>query len=247
MPIAADVRILWHLARGLSGPGTHGARLQRFYGPQAEHYDDFRERLLQGRRDLIERLRVPAGARVIELGGGTARNLDFFGERLAELGAAEVVDLCPALLAVGRRRFAGRPNVRIVEADAIDYRPAAPADCVYFSYSLSMIPAWRRALDNALAMLRPGGTLGVVDFYVSAAQPAPELVRHSALARCAWPLWFRRDGVHLSAEHLPCLRASTDELYLAERRARVPYLPGFTVPYYVFVGRKRDEAPSAGG
>lgn len=247
MPVGADARVLWQLVRGLSGSGTHGARLQRFYEPQAEHYDGFRERLLHGRRELIERLTVPAGGRVIELGGGTARNLDFFGERLGDLGAVEVVDLCRALLDVGRRRTIGRPNVRLVEADATDYRPAAPADCVYFSYSLTMIPDWRRALDNALAMLRPGGTLGVVDFYVSAARPAAGLVRHGALTRFAWPFWFRRDGVHLSADHLPCLSARTDVLHLIERRARVPYLPGLTVPYYVFVGRKRGKAPSAGG
>jgi hypothetical protein len=37
---------------------------------------------------------------------------------------------------------------------------------VYFSYALTMIADWRRALDNALAMLAPGGTLGVVDFHL---------------------------------------------------------------------------------
>ncbi len=55
------------------------------------------------------------------------------------------------------------------------YRPADPADCVYFSYALTMIPDWRRAIDNAIAMLAPGGTLGVVDFHLPDAglgQPA---------------------------------------------------------------------------
>ena len=141
-------------------------RLQRFYAPQARGYDRFRERLLHGRRELIARLPVQPGGRVVELGGGTGRNLDFFGARLAALASFELVDLCPALLSVAQERLRGRGNVRLVEADAGDYRPSSPADCVYFSYALTMIPDWRQAIDNAIAMLRPGGTLGVVDFHL---------------------------------------------------------------------------------
>jgi S-adenosylmethionine-diacylgycerolhomoserine-N-methlytransferase len=35
---------------------------------------------------------------------------------------------------------------------------------VYISYSLSMIPEWRRALEMALTLVAPGGELHVVDF-----------------------------------------------------------------------------------
>jgi S-adenosylmethionine-diacylgycerolhomoserine-N-methlytransferase len=34
----------------------------------------------------------------------------------------------------------------------------------FFSYTLSMIPAWQPALDAALANLKPGGHLMIVDF-----------------------------------------------------------------------------------
>jgi S-adenosylmethionine-diacylgycerolhomoserine-N-methlytransferase len=112
---------------------------------------------------------------------------------------------------------------------------------------LTMIPNWRAALGNALAMLRPGGALGVVDFYVSTAHATPGLVRHDAITRHFWPRWFRRDGVHLSAAHLPWLRANSDQAFLLERRSPVPYLPGLSVPYYVFVGRKRGATRTSGG
>jgi S-adenosylmethionine-diacylgycerolhomoserine-N-methlytransferase len=87
-------------------------------------------------------------------------------------------------------------------------------------------------------MLRPGGTIGVVDFYVSEACPEAGLVRHGWLTRRGWPAWFRHDGVHLSAEHLPYLRERVHTADLSEHRARVPYVPVVTVPYYVFIGRK---------
>ena len=234
---ASDVRILMQMLRGQSRSGTHAERLQAFYAPQATRYDAFRERLLQGRRELIEQLALEPNAKVVELGGGTGRNLEYFGERLATFGSVTLVDLCPALLEQARKRLDGTSNVRVIEADATTWQPDEPVDCVYFSYSLTMIPDWREAIDNALAMLKPGGLLGVVDFYVSDADPEPGLVRHGNLSRAFWPRWFGHDGVRLNPEHLRHLRTALPDHSLQEHRAKVPYLPGLRVPYYVFVGR----------
>ena len=40
-----------------------------------------------------------------------------------------------------------------------------PFDTVFFSYCLSMIPTWPGAIDAAMAALRPGGHLLIVDFW----------------------------------------------------------------------------------
>jgi S-adenosylmethionine-diacylgycerolhomoserine-N-methlytransferase len=232
VPLAADARVLASLFRGMTPRGSHAERLERFYAPQADRYDSFRERLLHGRAELVARLPVPRGARIVELGAGTGRNADYFGARLGRAETIELVDLCPALLALARARHAGRRNVRVIEADAITYRPDRPADCVYLSYALTMIPDWRAALANAIAMLKPGGVLGAVDFYVSP-------VRHARLERTFWRRWFGHDGVRLSSEHLPALRRALQPVECLERRARVPYLPGLAAPYYLFVGHKR--------
>ena len=234
----SDTRILLHLLRGQSRRGSHAERLNAFYAPQAAAYDDFRERLLHGRGELVEALAPRAGERFVELGAGTGRNLLFFGERLAGFGRVELVDLCRPLLAEARRRGAAMRQVHAIEADACTYRPEQPADIVYFSYALTMIPDWRRAIDNALAMLKPGGLLGVVDFYVSAPRPSAELVRHDPITRAFWPRWFAHDGVHPSAELLPLLCQRMPDHRLMERRAPVPYLPLLRVPYYIFLGRK---------
>ena len=233
-----DLRVLLALLRGQPRGGQHAERLEAFYGPQADRYDDFRERLLHGREALIRLLDPAPGATVIELGGGTGRNVLFFGEWLDGLGRVEVVDLCRPLLAQARRRFADRPNVQVTEADACSYRPAQPADVLYFSYALTMIPDWQPAIDNGLAMLRPGGVFGAVDFYVSGAKPPPGLAKHGLLMRAFWPRWFAHDGVRLDAERLAYLRARLPDHRLEERLAPVPYLPGARVPYYLFVARK---------
>jgi len=236
-PIAADLKTLWQMARGAPRgarhDNSHAERLERFYRPQAAHYDAFRERLLHGRRELVELLAPPRGAVVIELGAGTGRNAEYFGERLLDFERVELVDLCPALLEQARKRWAQQPQVRIIEADAVSYRPARPADRVYLSYALTMIPQWRAALDNALSMLKPGGLLGVVDF---------GLPRGSGLAdRCAsefWRRWFAHDGVHLDRAHVDTLQQLTETLELSESSAGLPYLPGVRMPYYLYLGRK---------
>jgi S-adenosylmethionine-diacylgycerolhomoserine-N-methlytransferase len=234
----AEARVLFALARGTSRAGSHAEQLQRFYAPQAETYDAFRERLLHGRRELVDLLPAAAGQHVVELGAGTGRNLEFFGPRLEQLHQVEAVDLCPALLDVARRRWAHVPNVRIVEADATRYAPARPVDVVYFSYALTMIPDWRGVVDNALTMLRPGGTVGVVDFYLPAPPGGEGRLSRRARANRFWRAWFAHDGVRLSEEHLPYLRSRLIADACLERAGAVPYLPWLRVPHYIFVGRK---------
>ncbi|MET0230735.1 MAG: methyltransferase domain-containing protein [Rhodanobacteraceae bacterium] len=233
-----DFAVLRRLVRGMPRAESHAASLAAFYAPQAGAYDRFRERLLQGRAELIARLDLPEQARVVELGGGTGRNAEFFGERLSRVERLEIVDICTPLLAAARERARRMPALRVIEADATTYRPERPVDAVYFSYALTMIPDWRAAIANALAMLKPGGVLGVVDFYVSGPRPAKDRARHDALTRWFWPSWFRHDGVSVSKEHLPELQRLVPDHDVVEARAKVPYLPIARVPYYIFVGRK---------
>lgn len=236
--VRGEARVLACLLRGLPARGDHAERVDAFYRGQAEHYDRFRERLLHGRRDLIEALAPQPGERVAELGAGTGRNLEFLGTRLAGLARLDLVDLSPSLLAFAQRRAAGHANVRVIQCDVTEYRPEAPLDAAWLSYSLTMMPRWRAALEHALGLLRPGGRLGVVDFTVGPAQAAPGRRRQGRLAQRLWKLWFGHDGVRLDAAHLQWLEARTRCVLLAEHDAPLPWLPGLRAPYYLYVGCK---------
>jgi S-adenosylmethionine-diacylgycerolhomoserine-N-methlytransferase len=231
--LVADARVLWRLAQGQPRKGSHAQRLAAFYGPQADRYDVFRARLLHGREDMIRKLDIRPGMTVVELGCGTGANLETLAWTvpLDELAGVTLVDLCPPLLEVARGRVAGLERVSVVEADVTHWRPSRPVDRVFLSYALTMMPDWEAVLDNALAMLVPGGRLGVVDFH---------LPRSSCrLGNGFWRRWFAHDGVHLTTAHLESLKARHDEWYSEEHRAPVPYLPGLRAPYYLFVGKKR--------
>ncbi len=241
MGLASDLRVLYHMAVTPVRGSTHAERLEAFYRDQSGAYDDFRKRLLHGREEMLAALPLPDGGRWLDLGGGTGHNVEAIGDRLGRLAEVTVVDLCPSLLSVAEERIRrhGWANVRCLTADACTYEHAAgPVDAVTFSYSLTMIPNWFQAVRRAFDLLKPGGTVGVVDFYVSRKWPAPGMRRHSAFQRFFWPTWFGFDNVILSPDHLPLLQSLFETLRLEERVGKVPYLAGLKAPYYFFVGRK---------
>ena len=173
---ASDLRVLYHLALKPVRGADHAERLESFYAGQAATYDAFRARMLPGRAELSRLVvsRTPDGGTWVDLGGGTGAALEPVSAELGRLGAVRVVDLSPSLLEVARGRIAGRgwKNVEAMRADAAGGDLAGlTADAVTFSYALTMIPDWFRALEQAWTMLRPGGVIGVVDFHVSRKHP----------------------------------------------------------------------------
>lgn len=241
MSLAADLRILFHLALAPVRGNTHQERLESFYAHQASDYDAFRARLLHGRQELYQQLPTPEGGIWLEMGGGTASNLEYLGDRLAALREVHVVDLSPSLLRVAEERIARRRWKNVVtHLDDVTTFAGISADVITFSYALTMVPDWFTALENALRLLRPGGVIGVVDFFVARKHPADNAGRQSWVTRTFWPMWFAADNVFLSPDHVPFLHRHLECCHYHEGRARVPYLPLLRVPFYQFIGRKTD-------
>jgi len=241
MRLLSDLKVIYHMAlRPIRGK-DHAARMESFYAGQAQAYDDFRRRLLKGRPELWAAIDVPEGGVWVDMGGGTGANLEHFGPEIGKLAKVYVVDLSASLLDVARQRIQDRgwTNVEACEADATRFRPPnGLADVVTFSYSLTMIPDWFAAIENARAMLKPGGQIGVVDFYVSRKYPTPGHVRHRWHTRTFWPVWFNTDNVFPSPDHVPFLHRRFEPTHFTENRGKVPYLPLSRMPYYTFVGRR---------
>lgn len=151
--------------------GDHAALMDRIYRRQRYLYDFTRKYYLFGRDRLIRQLALGPGARVIEVGCGTARNLikiaqEYPGVKLYGLDASAQM-LASARQSLARAGLADR--VKLVQAYAETLSPALfsetePFDAVVFSYSLSMIPDWKQALRSALGALSASGRLHIVDF-----------------------------------------------------------------------------------
>jgi S-adenosylmethionine-diacylgycerolhomoserine-N-methlytransferase len=155
----------------LAEGGDHAALMDRIYRRQRYLYDFTRKYYLFGRDRLIRQMTVSPGARVIEVGCGTARNLIKIakahpGVKLYGLDASAEM-LISAKQSLARAGLEGQ--VKLVQAYAEALSPSLfgetePFDAVVFSYSLSMIPDWKQALRSALGALSDSGTLNIVDF-----------------------------------------------------------------------------------
>lgn len=145
--------------------------MDQIYRHQRHVYDLSRKYYLLGRDRLIAGLAPPPGGRVLEVGCGTARNLVALAERHPATPLFGI-DLSFEMLdtARGRVKRAGLgARVRLAQGDATRFDPAllfgVPGfSRIFFSYTLSMIPEWERALAQSVLWLQPGGELHLVDF-----------------------------------------------------------------------------------
>lgn len=202
-------------------------RMDRMYRHQRHIYDLTRKFFLLGRDRLVDGLDPAPGAAVCEVGCGTARNLIRLAGRRPDLNLYGL-DASTAMLSTAARALRHLPSARIRLAHGLaenwthrgTFSRDRPFDLVFFSYALSMIPPWQDALTNALANLRPGGELRIVDFHDAAGLPGwfavalrrwlalfgvtprGDLANHVALANIAefsaTPL-YRRYAIHIRA------------------------------------------------
>ncbi|BBN01909.1 betaine lipid synthase [Marchantia polymorpha subsp. ruderalis] len=224
--------------------GSHKERLEEFYRPQAEAYDRFRANFLHGRQPLLAacaaRLRGSTGMIWVDLGGGTAENVDMMAQLidLASFDKIYVVDMCAALCKVAREkvRRKGWSNVEIVEGDACTFKPTKQATLVTFSYSLSMIPTFMDAVDQSTSYLADDGMVGIADFFTSAKYDLPNR-QHSYAQRWFWRTVFDCDGIDVGPERRQYLEHKLAPVFEFNARGKIPYVPYFQAPYYIWIGR----------
>lgn len=150
----------------MSEVADHGRLMDDVYRYQRLFYDISRKYYLLGRDHLIANMQVQPGDRVLEVACGTGRNLAAIRKRHPR-ALLFGLDISDQMLISARRKLEGA--ARLAQADACSFDPEAlfgeaQFDHIVFSYSLSMIPDWQGALDEAMRHLAPGGTLHVVDF-----------------------------------------------------------------------------------
>lgn len=191
---------------GVRGAAGQQRAMDRMYRFQRHIYDATRRFYLLGRERLIRELCVPENGTVLEIGCGTGRNLVKVA-RAYPTARVHGFDISSEML-----KSAGNAIVRsglthriaIAEGDALTFDPGvafgvAAFDRVYVSYTLSMIPQWQEALEQAVRLVAPGGELHVADFGLCERVPGP--------VRAALFWWLRQFHVTPRAE-LPAVLAA---------------------------------------
>jgi ubiquinone/menaquinone biosynthesis C-methylase UbiE len=133
-------------------------RVRRHYGRNAENYDRLiavAERVFfgGGREWVCSRAR----GEVLEIAVGTGQNLPLYPEVVRLTG----IELSPLMLTVARRRAREErleADLRVGDAQDLQF-PNASFDSVVATLALCTVPDDRRAVAEAVRVLRPGGRL----------------------------------------------------------------------------------------
>ena len=167
------------LERTAPMPADHAGQMDAIYRYQRHIYNASRKYYLLGRDRLIRDLDAGPDISVLEVGCGTGRNLiaaarRWPGARLHGFDISRAM-LNTAQASVARQGLAQR--VALAKADATDFERQhlwgqQSFDRIFLSYTLSMIPGWELALDEAARALSPGGTIHIVDFGQQEGLPA---------------------------------------------------------------------------
>ena len=135
---------------------------RRLFAPIAPNYDRWSVLLSLGqdpgwRGELVARLDLPSGARVLDVAAGSG-----LITRLLEARGCEVValDLSGEMLGIARRRGATAVRAR---ADALPFRDAT-FDGLTFGYLLRYVVDPLRTMLELARVVRPGGAIGMVEF-----------------------------------------------------------------------------------
>jgi phosphatidylethanolamine/phosphatidyl-N-methylethanolamine N-methyltransferase len=142
-------------------------RVERVYSVLARVYDDFFDWALgPGRRRAVARLPIEPGDRVLEIGVGTGLSLPLYPRDCGVTG----IDISEPMLdrAITRLDAMGRTGVALRRMDARSLAfPDASFDHVLAPYVISVVPEPERVMAEIRRVVRPGGTVVVVNHFRS--------------------------------------------------------------------------------
>lgn len=129
--------------------GSIPENYDRYLGPIFfQHYAD----------DLVARLPVKSGMRVLETACGTGILTERLIRRLAGQGTVVATDLNEPMIAHGQRKLAGAPHLEWRQADATKLPfTDASFDAVVCQFGLMFFPDKAAGIREAFRVLKPGG------------------------------------------------------------------------------------------
>ena len=161
-------------------PEEKARRVRGVFDSVTDKYDVMNDLMSFGlhrgwKRFTVELSGVRAGARVLDLAGGTGDLARLFARRVGPAGTVVHTDINGAMLAAGRNKLLDRgvalPTVQC-NAEVLPFRDRA-FDCVSIGFGLRNITHKERALAEMARVLVPGGVAVVLEFSRVAGPLAP--------------------------------------------------------------------------
>ena len=156
------------------------AHLIETYRRKAKHYD-VTSRLYPApgypqrsqRLQAVRALRLRPGDTVVDMACGTGLNFPLLQEAIGPTGRVIGVDLTDAMLARAQEQIEARgwSNVRLEQADAVEFDFPAGINAIVSTYALSQVPECAEVIAHGAAALAEGGRWAVLDLKVPVNTP----------------------------------------------------------------------------
>ena len=143
------------------------------------------------RRKAVDALRLQNGDRIVEIGCGTGRNFALLERAVGRAGKIFAVDISEVMLERARHRAArhGWSNIELVQSDAATYVFPQSLDGVLSTYTLVLVSAYDRVIENAVHSLKEGKRCVVLDQKLPSGEASRLVPLLNFLSR---PLDYRR-------------------------------------------------------
>ena len=114
----------------------------------------------------IRSLKIPAGAKVLEVGVGTGLSLPAYPQHAEVTG----IDLAPEMLEQAQRKVSskGWRHIRLLQMDALDLKFGDEEfDYITAFHVVSVVPDHTTLMKEMVRVCRPGGTLVIINHFRS--------------------------------------------------------------------------------
>ena len=150
-------------------------------------YDTISDMQLEWGREVLERIDLHGGERVLDAGCGSGKVTELIAQRVPR-GGAIGVDASPSMIEAARGRLGA--EVELIVADLMELELDQPVDVVFSNATFHWIPDHDRLYRRLHAALRPGGRLevqyggkgnvAVLEAAVAGASTEPPFAEHLA-------------------------------------------------------------------
>jgi phosphatidylethanolamine/phosphatidyl-N-methylethanolamine N-methyltransferase len=147
--------------------GEIEAHESKLYGEFAPLYDKVFGKIFYSRlKRVIEDLRIPSGAKVLEVGVGTGTSFPAYPRDCEVVG----IDLAPDMLSRAREKIDenGWTHLKVLEMNALDLDfPDDSFDYVMAFHVVTVVPDPVRMIEEVKRVCRPGGRIVVVNHFTT--------------------------------------------------------------------------------
>ena len=128
----------------------------------AQHYETVSaDRQFRHGTELLERLGLSKGQRVLDVGCGTGALAEYAASVVGSIGAVVGIDPLPLRIEIARKRASAQLSFKVGDANRLDEFAPATFDVTYLNAVFHWLPEKLRPLTGIFRLLVAGGRLGI--------------------------------------------------------------------------------------